>query len=77
MSFREFKIAEQVVPPRPREELLEYIESFLENYPIGVQQRKRLMAYIAELEEGAWQGGASEGYDHGYQEAEHKLTQGE
>ena len=69
MSFREFKIAEQVLPPREahivRGELCKWIHP---------TDHPEVWELINELEQGAWEGGASEGYDHGYQDCEYKHT---
>lgn len=56
---------EQMLPPRPREEVLANIEGELDSYEITQDRKERLMNWIVELEDGAWQAGADEGYDLG------------
>jgi hypothetical protein len=64
MSFREFKIAEEMNSPREshivRGELVELISP---------TDNPKAWELINELENGAWAAGMDEGYDHGYQDA--------
>jgi hypothetical protein len=68
MSFREFKIAEEMVPPREREVVREELRETLKIQAISGPRLELIWTLIDELEEGGWQGGFDEGYDHGCQD---------
>lgn len=68
MSFREFTIAEEMLPPRDRHIVLGDLTKM-----IHPDFHPRIWALINELERGAWEGGASEGYDHGMHDMAYSL----
>lgn len=66
--------AECKLPPRERELIRQELKETLDVASMTETRKTFIWELIDELEEGAWQGGASEGYDHGYQDADHKHT---
>lgn len=67
MSFSGFKALEQVVPPRERYVIMAELNKLISIYAVVQPEwKEKVDALIKELEQGAWEVGAHEGYVHGW-----------